>query len=444
MAFDMTKPVPEVQPWSEKFWEGTKQAKLLVQTCKDCESKIFYPRKYCPECWSGNLDWMESSGKAKIYTFSTAYSMVEPKFMDELPYTIAYVDLAEGVRMMTRIVDCKPEDLKIGMDVEVTFHERRGFFLPYFAPVGARSRNLGKAAVQEQPSGSGDGPSRVSAQNRNRTGEYATILYEMKGPVCHITLNRPDKYNAINREMAFELEDAFRRVRDEAAVAVVVLAGNGKAFCTGGDLSVFPSLAVHAESMNWLAHQGYGVGKAIELCEKVVIAKVTGHCLAGGLELALMCDLIYAKETAKFGTTEINMGILPGWGGTVRMARSMPIYRAREVLYSGRKDYMAREMYEMGFLTRVFRDEEFEERFKEVVSNISKKKAIALRMGKEVMARSLECGSIDAALALERDAIQWLVYAPDIQAVMDSYRKKPEGLVQQQRQANVASDEKDK
>ena len=272
--------------------------------------------------------------------------------------------------------------------------------------------------------------------------EYTTIIYDIKKSVCNITLNRPDKYNAINREMAAELLDAFRKVRDEADVAVVVLTGTGKAFCTGGDLSIFPSLAKHSESMNWLAHQGYGIGKAIELCEKVVIAKVTGHCLAGGLELALMCDLIYARETAKFGTTEINMGILPGWGGTVRIARAMPIYRAREIIYSGRKDFLARDMYEMGFLTRVFKDDEFEAKFSEVVANISSKKVIALRMAKEVMGRSLECGSLDAALALERNAIQWLIYAPDIQSVMDTLREKPEVLVAAQKQANVASDKK--
>ena len=75
--------------------------------------------------------------------------------------------------------------------------------------------------------------------------EYTTITYEIKGTVCYITLNRPDKYNAINREMAAELLDAFRKVRDIPEVAVVVLGGNGKAFCTGGDLSVFPSLAEH-------------------------------------------------------------------------------------------------------------------------------------------------------------------------------------------------------
>ena len=272
--------------------------------------------------------------------------------------------------------------------------------------------------------------------------EYTTIIYEIKGPVCYVTMNRPDKYNAINREMAAELLDAFQKVRDIPDVAVVVLAGAGKAFCTGGDLSVFPSLAEHQAGLNWLAHDGYSIGKAIELCEKVVIAKVTGHCLAGGLELALMSDLIYAKESAKFGTTEINMGVLPGWGGTVRIARAMPIYRAREIIFSGRKDFLASDMYEMGFLTRVFKDEEFEAKFEEIVANISSKKVIALRMGKEVMGRSLECGSLDAALALERNAIQWLNYAPDIQAVMDGFRKKPEDFVSQQKKANIASDVK--
>ena len=276
-------------------------------------------------------------------------------------------------------------------------------------------------------------------------GDYQTLLYEIdpeNNAVCRITMNRPEKYNAINREMAAELVDAFRRVRDEPAVGVVVFGGAGKGFCTGGDLSVFPSLAEHSNSLNWLAHAGLDVQNAIAGCEKVVICKVDGHCLAGGLELALACDLIYAKESAKIGTTEINLGILPGWGGTARIVRSMPVFRAREIIYSGRKDYTAREMFEMGLLTRVFPDEEFEARFEEVVSNISAKKPNALRMAKEVMGKSQECGSIDTALALARNAIQWLVYAPEIQAVMDGFRQDPDQLTKTQKAANVASDMK--
>jgi enoyl-CoA hydratase/carnithine racemase len=269
-----------------------------------------------------------------------------------------------------------------------------------------------------------------------------TIKYEIKDAVCNITLNRPDKMNSINREMAAELLDAFRSVRNEKEVGVVVLAGEGRAFCAGGDLSVFPSLCEHQASLDWLAYDGYDLIKAIENCGKVVIAKVDGHCIAGGLEVALCCDLIYATETAKFGVTEINMGILPGWGGTVRLPRSMPLFRAREMLYTGRKDYRGKEMFEMGLLSRVFPDDVFEEKFNEIVATISSKKPIALRMAKEVMGKSEECGSIDTALAVERNAIQWLIYSPDIQSIMDGFRKNPDALTEQQKKANEEAERK--
>lgn len=273
--------------------------------------------------------------------------------------------------------------------------------------------------------------------------DYKTILYEIdeaNEAVCRITLNRPDKYNAMNREMSMEIIDAFRKVRDVPSVGVVVLTGAGKAFSTGGDLEVFPSLAEHQASMNWMAHVGRDVQNAITDCNKVVIGKINGHCLAGGLEIALCCDLLYAKESVKMGTTEINMGILPGWGGTARLPRSLPIFRAREIVYSGRKDYTAKEMYEMGLLTRVFKDDEFEEKFEEIVANISSKKPIALRMAKEIMAGSAEGGSIDKALALERNGIQWLIYSPDLQSMLEVYRETPSQMTKDQKDRNIASD----
>lgn len=132
---DMTKPIPLTQPWSTAFWEGTKNGKLLIQHCKNCDSNIFYPRKFCPECWSENLDWIEATGKATIYSYSTAYDMVEPRFWEDLPYTLAYVDLDEGVRMATRIIGSPPEEIFIGKKVVVTFHKLNDdFYLPYFKP----------------------------------------------------------------------------------------------------------------------------------------------------------------------------------------------------------------------------------------------------------------------------------------------------------------------
>ena len=130
------KPLPVVQPWSEEFWKAAKQHKLLIQECKECKSKIFYPRKFCPECWSPDLGWIEASGKARIYSYSVTMGQVEPRFMKDLPYVLAYVDLEEGIRMMTRIVGCKPEEVTFDMDVEVVFEDiTEEFSLPYFQPL---------------------------------------------------------------------------------------------------------------------------------------------------------------------------------------------------------------------------------------------------------------------------------------------------------------------
>jgi len=130
------KPLPEVQPWSKAFWTASKQHKLLVQECQECNSKIFYPRKLCPECWSSNLAWSEASGKGKIFSFTLTMAGVEKKFQENLPYVLALVDLKEDVRMMTNIVECKPEDVRIGMDVEVVFEEvSEEFSLPKWRPV---------------------------------------------------------------------------------------------------------------------------------------------------------------------------------------------------------------------------------------------------------------------------------------------------------------------
>jgi hypothetical protein len=129
------KPVPVMQPWTRKFWEAAKDNTLLIQKCKDCDSNIFFPKKVCPECWSENLRWQEACGKAKVYTFTTMLAMVEPVFIKDLPYVIAMVDLEEGIRMTTRIVNCNPDDVKIGMDVEVVFEKlSEEFSLPMFQP----------------------------------------------------------------------------------------------------------------------------------------------------------------------------------------------------------------------------------------------------------------------------------------------------------------------
>jgi enoyl-CoA hydratase/carnithine racemase len=159
---------------------------------------------------------------------------------------------------------------------------------------------------------------------------------------------------------------------------------------------------------------GTAIVRAITENDKVVVAKVKGHCIAGGLELALACDLIYASERTRFGVTEIAMGILPGWGGTVRLARCLPIFRGREILLSGKRDYTADEFYDMGLLTRVYAENEFDQKVDEMVAVFCGNPADSLRMGKAVLNRSFDGLPLDHAMAIERSAIAWLFHSEHV------------------------------
>jgi len=123
--------------WGKPFWEGTAKGELRIQKCDDCENKMFPARLYCTNCMSQKLSWVRASGKGNIYSYSVAYEYPPARVAKFLstPYIIALVDLDEGVRMMTNIIECKPEDAKIGMPVEVKFTDiGENVILPKFKP----------------------------------------------------------------------------------------------------------------------------------------------------------------------------------------------------------------------------------------------------------------------------------------------------------------------
>lgn len=127
------KPLPVIQEFSQPFWDATQEGKLLVQKCNSCKSTIFFPRDRCPECWSQDLGWIEASGKAIIYSFSVTLEGVEKMFVEDLPIILAWVDLPEGIRMQSNIIDCDPNEVEIGAEVEVVFKKLTDeITLPYF------------------------------------------------------------------------------------------------------------------------------------------------------------------------------------------------------------------------------------------------------------------------------------------------------------------------
>lgn len=129
------RPVPMPDSDSQPFWDGAREHRLLIQRCKDCGRHQFYPRIFCQGCLSDSLAWVDSQGMGHVYTYTVARVPASPAFAAEVPYVVAMVQLPEGVRLVTNIVDCSPEDVHIGMPVEVTFREVSGSCtLPVFRP----------------------------------------------------------------------------------------------------------------------------------------------------------------------------------------------------------------------------------------------------------------------------------------------------------------------
>ena len=132
-------PVPPVNPETKPFWEATSQGRLLVRQCDDCQSLIWYPRAICPECSSMRTSWRQVSGRGTVYSYTVNYRGDGP-YRTSGPYVLAYVELDEGPRMMTNVVDCPFEDLAMGMALEVTFRDETDeITLPVFRPAHDRA-----------------------------------------------------------------------------------------------------------------------------------------------------------------------------------------------------------------------------------------------------------------------------------------------------------------
>ena len=131
---DLPNPSPRTTAETERFWEATKDEKLLVRRCEDCGDAHHYPRSRCPFCFSANVEWTEASGDGTVYTYTVTHQNGEP-YDEATPYVLAYVELEEGPRVMTNVVGVEHEDVYVGQDVSVVFDETgEGYSLPRFAP----------------------------------------------------------------------------------------------------------------------------------------------------------------------------------------------------------------------------------------------------------------------------------------------------------------------
>lgn len=260
--------------------------------------------------------------------------------------------------------------------------------------------------------------------------DYQRLIYERKGlhgEVLWLTLNNEPLRNALDEVMQLELQEVLKEISFDNSIRCVVIAGAGeKAFCSGADIKVFQSLD-NVSSYDYLYERGNSIQNLITYMEKPVIAAVTGVCCAGGMELALACDFIYATENAKFGLPEINLGLLAGWGGTVRLPRAISSRRAKEMIYRG-EFIDAHQAHELDLVNNVFPDKAalFAE-LEKIIDEMMAKPPLALRAAKNVINNSLTCDSMEAALSVERGTIMWLMSSEDHKEGLAAFleKKKP-------------------
>ena len=216
---------------------------------------------------------------------------------------------------------------------------------------------------------------------------YENILLEKTDGIARVTVNRPKVLNALNHQTLTELGHAFDDVKDDADVAVLILTGSGeKAFVAGADINELAKMeALEAKDVAFFGQQ---VMARLERLGKPSIAMVNGFALGGGCELALACTLRTAATTARFGLPEVSLGIIPGYGGTQRLARIAGPAVAREWVLTGDM-FSAEQAHAVGVVNRIFAPDELEAGTLKLAKTIASRAPIALRLGMEAVARGI-------------------------------------------------------
>jgi enoyl-CoA hydratase len=221
---------------------------------------------------------------------------------------------------------------------------------------------------------------------------FQTLIVEHDAGIATVTINRPDKLNALNALVIDELSRAMQsfgspQESEEPARAIILTGAGDKAFVAGADIGAMSEMSP-AEAKAF-SDAGHRLGYLIELLPMPVIAAVGGFALGGGCELALACDFIYASERARFGQPEVSLGLMPGFGGTQRLARRIGIARARELVYTG--DHVnAEKALAMGLVNEIVPHDKLMERVREVAHKIASKGPLAVAACKRVMARGYD------------------------------------------------------
>ena len=218
--------------------------------------------------------------------------------------------------------------------------------------------------------------------------EYTNLLVEKSEAIATVTINRPKSLNALNKETLLEMRDCFKALAEDRGVRVVIITGAGeKAFVAGADISFMQALS--PEEGKAFGRLGHEVTRMIEYLPQPVIAAINGFALGGGCELAISCDMRFASTNAKFGQPEVNLGVIPGFGGTQRLPRLIGKGIAGELIFSG-NIIDAEEACRIGLVNRVFAPENLMAECRTLAQKIATRGPGAVRLCKEAVNNGLE------------------------------------------------------
>lgn len=259
---------------------------------------------------------------------------------------------------------------------------------------------------------------------------YRTLVFEQRAGAAWLTLNRPEAMNALSDELCAELDDAITRVGRDREIRVLVVTGKGKAFCAGADLKgVFEGGTAPAgeeDPLNSFLDKVAGVIDRLRNLPKPTIAALNGLTMAGGLELAMACDLIVAAESARIGDAHANFGVFPGAGGAAVLPRRIGPTAAKYLLFTG-DTLPASELVPLGLVNRVVPDASLDAEVDTLASRIASKSPLVLRRMKQAVDDGL-AQSQTTALRLERLVLDAHRHSRDIREGLAAFveKRKPE------------------
>ncbi|WEL21338.1 Enoyl-CoA hydratase / 3-hydroxyacyl-CoA dehydrogenase [Halorhabdus sp. BNX81] len=248
--------------------------------------------------------------------------------------------------------------------------------------------------------------------------DYETLQVDIADRIGRVTIDRPERMNAISPTLLDELADAIGVLESNDDVRVVVLAGAGdRAFSAGADLSVITE--GNAVDVAEISRKGQETFATVKECSMPVIAAIDGFCLGGGMELATHADLRIATEDARFGQTEHNLGLMPGWGGTQRLQRIVGEGRAKEIIFTA-EHFDAETMADYGFLNEIRPEDPFDDRVDELATDLAAGPPIAQELTKRAMHKGQD--DIDAGLEIESRAFGLLRDTDDLLEGIDAFQ----------------------